>query len=143
MGRPFGRRYDIPGHVQDPKAHHVHAIATGRVYVYGISNDHWSDDWRAAIDVDFKVDAGITIPYCVNDHTAYGGTCFACDCRIQVDGSGDVVPYNPATGHGCWIQYIARNTPPEPHGYDLGIAYIVFNATMANTMGTEEDPGMY
>jgi hypothetical protein len=131
-------RIDINAHFKNPWAHHRHQIATGRVFVNNVSNSNWSDSYRVAIDVDFTVISGSSVPYCVDEDGPYGGNCSDVDCRIQTELDGSVTPLEGTT-KGCYIQYVAREAPEFGDDYFLAIFYILFGTGFANEI-TGEPP---
>lgn len=119
---------EFEAHCRDPYAHHVNRISAGKAWAYEVDNDDWNDIDIFEIDVDFVIHNGITILYCLDDRTAYGGDCSSVVTRLKTDENGAVVPLDETTGYGCIIQYKTTQEPPSEWGFYIGVAYILFGS---------------
>jgi hypothetical protein len=84
--------------------------------VTNVTNLAWNDTSRFAIDVDFKVSkTSYADVICVLDEatgSVITTSCDAADARIQIDDNGNVVPYNTAKNHGCYVQVRRKEGMP-------------------------------
>jgi hypothetical protein len=85
--------------------------------VTNVTNPAWNDTSRFAIDVDFKVSkTSYADVICVLDEatgSVITTSCDAADARIQIDDNGNVVPYNTAKNHGCYVQVRRKEGMPS------------------------------
>lgn len=138
-------RFDFEAHIRDPFAHHVNIVECGKVWRHNVSNTvppyTWDTDQYIGIDVEFPIHSGLSWLFCLNDpDQEYSTPCDRGDCRIMLDGNGDIIPYDAVTGYGCRIQYAVWGLGGDA---SLGIAYILYSSGFLPSTVHMNEEGLY